>query len=361
MKKILAVLLALVLILGAVLAVGYFWPKPDVTPEVRRTVTEEEWNAWTTYQNYTIDQSYGEDIEYRIINKYTEYALQFEDGTTILFIDDKQYSLEETEEGYAAYDCTDIGFTHDGLLSGGYVYDEFTYSEELGAYVLDMIDEMGAYWEIKFEDGVPTGLIYYEYTDGEVSFTIINTYINVGTTVIDIPDYEIKGRPGSEVRREVTEEEWNIGVSIDNYSGSYHSFVDGTFEMSSFQCAGNAIEIDGIIYIVEDGKTYELVEEDGTWTAVEFDSTAGPIPTVLPEGLKYEDFEYSADRNGYVPKEGSGIDVNIVIGFSEGEIAFIMIQESFDKNDPAYYNLITFDIAEVGNAVIDIPDYVMAE
>lgn len=191
-RNFLAILLFLTFIAVAVMTSGCFWLKsvtedppvkeePPVTvdppvisdPEVRYTVTEEEWNAWTTYPNYTIEQYYG---DYRILNKYTVDALQFEDGGTILFIGDKQYNLEMTDDGYSAYDCTDLAYSHSGLLSGGYVYDEFTYNEELRAYVLDMLDEMGAIWEVRFENGVPVSILYKEYTDGEVSLVISSTY-----------------------------------------------------------------------------------------------------------------------------------------------------------------------------------------
>ena len=46
--------------------------------EVRYTVTEEEWNAWTTHKNYTIEQYYG-NIDHFII-KYTDNAIEFEQG-----------------------------------------------------------------------------------------------------------------------------------------------------------------------------------------------------------------------------------------------------------------------------------------
>lgn len=367
MKKILVILLFIALIAGAVIAAGHFFPKLDTNPpvngdpEVRYTVTEEEWNTWTTYENYTIKQNYGKNGEYSITNKYTEYALQFEDGTIILFIEDKQYQLEKTEEGYAAYDCTALEYSHSGLLSGGYVYDEFAYNEETGAYVLDMIEEIGSYWEVRFKNGVPVGLLYNEYTDGEVSYIISNTYTNVGTTVIDVPDYEIQEGPIDNTRREVTEEEWNIGVATSNHTGSYYSFIDGTFESYSYQCVGNAYEINGVIYVVEGGKTYELVENEGIWTAVEIDSSSTLVPTVLPQEFKYEDFEFSTERSGYIPKEGSGIDLNIIISFSDGQILFISTQGSLDPNDAAYANAIIFDIKEIGNAVIEIPDYVIAE
>ena len=52
--------------------------------EVRYTVTEEEWNVWTTYKNYTIEQYYG-DIDHFVI-KYTDNAIEFEKGQIKLYL-----------------------------------------------------------------------------------------------------------------------------------------------------------------------------------------------------------------------------------------------------------------------------------
>ena len=227
--------------------------------------------------------------------------------------------------------------------------------------MLDVIQDMGSILEVRFENGIPVSILYKEYTDGEVSFVISSTYINVGTTVIDIPDYEIKEIPVDDIRREVTEEEWNIGVSTENHSGSCDSFIDGVFESYSYRCIGNVYQIGETIYVVEDGKTYKLVENEGAWTAVVLDSSSNLVPTMIPQEFKYEDFEFSPEYSAYIPKEGSGVDLNIVIGFADGQILFILTQGSLDPNDPAYSNAFIFQMDEVGNAVIDIPDYVIAE
>jgi PBP1b-binding outer membrane lipoprotein LpoB len=92
--------------------------------EVRYTVTQEEWNAWTTHKNFTIEQSWD---GYTVINKYTEEALQMEDGNIVLFLGDKQYQLLETESGYVAYDVTVLEFANNGLLSGGFLLPEASY------------------------------------------------------------------------------------------------------------------------------------------------------------------------------------------------------------------------------------------
>ena len=111
---------------------------------VRYTVTEEEWNSWVTCQNYTIEQ-YNE--KYHLVHKYTEYA--FTAGDTIIIVKgDQENQLEKRADGYFAFNCTEYDYWHDGLLSGGYVYDEFTYDEVICAYVLDLMEEMGARWEV---------------------------------------------------------------------------------------------------------------------------------------------------------------------------------------------------------------------
>ena len=95
----------------------------------------------------------------------TDNAIEFEKGQIILFEGDKQYSIRETENGYVASDATGLEFTQGELLGGGYVYDEFVYDEELGAYVLDLVAEMGMYWEVRFEDGIPVSVIYNEFEE----------------------------------------------------------------------------------------------------------------------------------------------------------------------------------------------------
>ena len=169
-------------------------PKSDSTvtdtpaPEIRYTITEEEWNAWTTYKNYTIQ--YVSD-EYNFVHKYTNDALEFDDGTIILYIGDRQYELKEKDDGYVARDCTWLQYSNDGLLADGYVYDEFVYDEEIGAYVLDAFDESRERWEVKFENGIPVSVIYEKFNDdGEATVeTSLHLYKEVGTTVINIPEY----------------------------------------------------------------------------------------------------------------------------------------------------------------------------
>ena len=328
-----------------------------VYEEVRYTVTEEEWNYWTTHKNYTIEQYYGDD---RIINKYTEGALQFEDGDIILFIDDKQYTLYETEDGYVAHDVTNLEFTNNGLLSGGYVYDEFTYDETRCAYVLDLIEESGMIWEVKFEDGVPVSVVYNEIEDGVITFTSTSNYINVGTTVVDIPEYVFEEEVEDTTRYTTTEEEWNLNLGAGNYSGSILSLIDGDFLKYSYKCTNNAIELDGMLVVFEGDTTYMLQESEGVWYAFELEEGLG-IPTMVPQGVNFSDYEYNENNKIYVPKVKTGAELYYSFGFADGALSYVLLQTTLDESDPEYYEVMAFTIEEIGTVVIEIPEYIILE
>ena len=323
---------------------------------VRYTVTEEEWNRWTTYPNYTIEQYYDGEL---ILNKYTEDALEFQDGDIILFIDDKQYSLNETDDGYVAHDVTFMEFSHGGLLRGGYIYDEFTYNEELGAYVLDLIAEEGMYWEVRFEDGVPVSILYKEYKDGVEALVVRSNYLNVGTTVIDIPEYVFEEEDTT--RYTATEEEWNTNLNAGSYSGMITNFSEDDPTSISYKCTSNAIEFAGMIVVFEGYKMYQLQELEGVWYAFELEDGLG-IPTMVPHGLNFSDYEYSENDKMYVPKEETGAELYYSFGFKDGVLSYVMIQTTLDESNPEYYGEFTvFSISEIGTVEIEIPEYIILE
>jgi hypothetical protein len=250
------------------------------------------------------------------------------------------------------------------LLAGGYVYDEFTYDEEVCAYVLDLMEEMGARWEVKFENGVPVSIVYTEVTvvDGvEKTNVMTKLYTNVGTTVINVPEYVVEEEP----RKTVTEEEWNIGVSLRNFAGDFISVVDpDTFElyMCSFKYTENAIELDGKIIVFEGDKKYMLEEIDGTWYATEWNEYDF-LATLIPTDLDFNDFEYFESRDLYIPKEATDSGIYYCFGFENGKLSSIHAQKSLNFEVPEYLEdvLFSFYVSEIGTAVIDVPEYVIVE
>lgn len=325
--------------------------------EVRYTVTEEEWNALITYNNYTIEQYYG---NIHLIHKYTDEALQFEDGDIILFIDDKQYSLEETEEGYVAYDCTGMNYSHNGLLSGGYVYDEFTYDETLGAYVLEVTEEVHKRWEVRFENGVPVSITYKKY-DGDIETVVSRSlYTNVGTTIIDIPDYVFAQEVEDNTRHTVTEEEWNLNLNAGNFVTTMFVYTEDAVFEYTYKCTGDAVEIDENIVAFDGDKTYLLEEIDGTWYGYELYNFSF-LSTLMPLGLNFSDYEYLEAYNLYMPKEKTGVEFYYLFGFEDGKISYVVLKTTMDSSDSAYYDSIYFSIDEIGTAVINVPEYIIIE
>ena len=370
MKKILSILCFLAVLVSCMALGGCSFVSESTNSEsasesqsngVRYTVTEDEWDSWVTYQNYTIEQ-YNE--KYHLVHKYTEYA--FTAGDTIIIVKgDQEYQLEKRASGYFAFNCTEYDYWHDGLLSGGYVYDEFTYDEVICAYVLDLMEEMGARWEVKFENGVPVSIILIEVTvvDGVQKTSVLTSlYTNVGTTVIDLPEYVLEEERNP--RRTVTEEEWNSCINVGNFAGNFTSIIDidnYEFYYCSFKYTGNALMLDGNIIVFEGDKKYVLGEINGAWYATEWNEYE-ICPTLIPSDFKFEDFEYHDQTGRYIQKVNTGLDLYYSFAFEDGVLVLIGVQKSYDQEDPGYWDAFHFSIDEIGTVeTIEVPEYVIVE
>ena len=341
MKKITLIFILLFVLIVALVGCQ---PKPQTdgpSNEIRYTVTEDEWNAWTTYKNYTIEQF---NDSYSLVHKYTPYALEFESGTIILYEGYKQYCLIETEDGFLARDYTWLDFSHEGLLGGGYVYDEFVYDEEICAYVLDVMEEEGARWEVRFENGVPKSVIYKEATlEGSVETVAVTTslYTNVGTTVIDIPEFEYE----DELYGPKYEEALSLLANGD-YEGARTAFEevkyykDSRTYLSKFHYMPISFE-------------YDLIGKKGT-NYVAYNGLNLPTGeiTMRPEAQAINHFEY--DEYGNVIKQTLVVNTD-----GEPEISYIeYTYDSYGKLIAAYSNYAdgseiyyAFEYDEKGNII----------
>ena len=194
----------------------------------------------------------------------------------------------------------------------------------------------------------------------ETVSTIESYYTNVGTTVIDIPEYVFAEDEDDDVRKTVTEDEWNLYVNEGNFAGIFYTLIEDEYSEYSFKSSGNAMEIDGKYIVFDSGKKYMLREQDGVWYASEwneFDICA----TMIPAGLSFDDFVYSEGLEMYVQKEDTGTEIFYSIGFEDGVLTHILVQESLDPTDPGYLEIFGFDVTEIGGVEIDVPEYVIAE
>ena len=112
--------------------------------------------------------------------------------------------------------------------------------------------------------------------------------------------------------------------------------------------------------VFEGDKVYLLQNAEGTWYAMEMDSSE-LIPGIIPAEINMSDYEYSEIDKRYIPKETTGKELYYSFGFRDGALSYVMIQTTLDSNNPEYYNLIAYTITEIGTVEIEIPEYTIIE
>ena len=153
----------------------------------RYTVTEEEFIAAVTVKNYTITESDG------TVSKYTEEGYIFGDGTISVFVDGIVYDLEESNgkwyaktEGFSA-DSSYINIWMDWAD----MWDILEYNKSKKGYY---VEDGGSSVLIQFKNGVLVKFKMSLVID-DMGGSVEYTFSNVGTTVIDIPEFTILMSP----------------------------------------------------------------------------------------------------------------------------------------------------------------------
>ena len=331
--------------------------------EIRYTVTPEEWDAAVVENNFTVERIEGGETV--TIQKYTDYALDV-DGSVFMFIDDKIYELVEEEDGWFAYDCTYLEFSPSFLLDGCDMAD-FEYDEIEQAYFYKYWEDYGYTIALRFENGLPVSMTLVDIEDE--SNVIIRLFTNVGTTVIEIPeDYTIVEDDDPITLSPVTEEVWNSFVGETNFE--YGIFISGIVDSEFYseghnvKSTGNALVIDDVIYVLEDGKYYVLEETADGWIATETTLPAFCFTSLL-EGLHYNDYEFYAETGYYVPKEVAENEPYCELLFDENGVlvAIFIYNDNVSENpEVAGADLSTMiGFYDIGNTVIEVPEYTIVE
>ena len=323
---------------------------PETTPIFE--VTAEEWDAMTRELNYSVEivHAYG-NIGYQ---KYTEYAIEL-NGEIIIFVEDKQFNLTETATGWVAYDCTFINYGHGGLLKDA-AFEDYFFDESVSAYVNKNYEEVGMRHEISFENGIVVASITF-LTDEESTVLSELYFTDIGSTVIDIPEFTFYYDLEADPAKLVTEEQWNLCINEKNFAGEMSVFVDMDFYDCIFRSSDNAIEIDGEIIVTDSDTRYALKEIDGVWYAVEYDGI------VIQEwsGLSFDNFEYDNQYEMYVQKNCDGAEVCYSFAFENGILTYVQIERAWDPELSYYTEAIGIFITEIGTVTIDVPEFVIAE
>lgn len=336
------------------------WVESVPEDEIRYTVTAEEWEALVNEKNYTWERFYNGEIY--TIQKYTEYAMDI-DGDVYLYIEDKIYQLVEEEDGWFAYDCTYLELWHLGLLETFDMID-FEYDESKQAYLYKYWEEYGYKLEVRFENGIHTSLTMIEVgNESNVSVRLVH---NVGTTVIEIPEYTIvEDDYDYPVYSYVTEEVWNsfAGGTNFEYYIFMSNFVGSDFysEVHTVKSVGNAISVDDVIYVFEDGKYYVLEETASGWIATESELPTFCFTSLL-EGLSYNDFDFDENTGFFVPKEDVEEDEPYSeVTFDEnGNLLTLFIYNDNLSDNPETEGMdlaTVISFSNIGTTVINVPEY----
>ena len=118
--------------------------------------------------------------------------------------------------------------------------------------------------------------------------------------------------------------------------------------------------MDGKIIVFENDKKYLLEEVDGVWYAKEWNEY-DLSQTLIPSEFNFDDFAYSESMQMYIQKEETGTELFYNIGFEDGVLTSIIIQQSLDPADPGYMEIFGFSVSEFGTAEIDVPEYIIVE
>jgi hypothetical protein len=203
------------------------------------------------------------------------------------------------------------------------------------------------------------------------SDVIIRLFTNVGTTVIEIPeDYTIVKEEVEEPATPfpVTEEVWNsfVGKTTFDCVVFISGLVDSEFysEAHFVKSVGNALSIDGVIYVLEDGKYYVLEETADGWIATETTLPAFCLTSLL-EGLHYNDYEFYAETGYYVPKEVAENEPYCELLFDEnGALVVIFIYNDNVSENPEVAGAdlsAMIGFYDIGNTVIEVPEYTIVK
>ena len=161
--------------------------------EIRHTVTKEEFIAALNIRNFTltIPSSDGTDA---VVTKYTEDGVDDLDlGRKTVFVDGVAYDLKQVDGKWIAtpkrVGSSQDEYYIDYMFDGIGMWDEVKYDEAKMGYYAG--DEDGSSTLFQFKNGVLVKIETITVFDSTSITTTTMLISNVGTTVIDIPEFTI--------------------------------------------------------------------------------------------------------------------------------------------------------------------------
>ena len=383
MKKLLSLtLVALVLLTSLVscdmeTAKGYlinfleqFTTTTETQEEFRTTITEEEWNATFQSANFTITVTAGDEGGRITV---TDSAIIYEVNTGeismgILVDVANECLLSETKAGWLAYymEGLSAGLGESGSITLGMIgispdedsFAKLVYNEETESYTLN---EDGVNAEFFFEDGL---LSKGTISAGEGDYAQSYEITNVGTTVIEIPEYTIindgkvdPSKASADVRTTVTNEELAPYLELRNFTINAGVMIAYMGVDVSLKVADTALELyaDYMGEVMQqyvalvDGKFYSIEQYGDGYLATDTGATMDDFNTAIETAREYMSTEYlTYDEEGrYYKVNVEGVELYLY--FENGELVKgVYITEGVE---------IILTLADIGTTTVTLPEF----
>lgn len=387
MKKLLSLtLVALVLLTSLVscdmeTAKGYlinfleqFTTTPDTQEEFRTTITKEEWNAAFNSTNFTIEMVYGESGALIVVDGAAiKYEINEGEYSVSILVDvENECMLSETKAGWLAFYME--GLSAELGESGGVTLEmigmspeegsfaKLVYNEETESYTLN---EDGVNAEFFFEDGLlAKGTISTGEGDHAQSYEITN----VGTTVIEIPEYTIindgkvdPSKASADVRTTVTNEELAAYLELRNFTINAGIMIAYMGVDVSLKVADTALELyaDYMGEVMQqyvalvDGKFYSIEQYGDGYLATDMDATMDDLNAAIETAREYMSTEYlTYDEEGrYYKVNVEGLELYLY--FENGQLVKgVYITEGVE---------IILALADIGTTEVILPEFTIDE
>ncbi|MBR2381810.1 MAG: hypothetical protein IKA84_04900 [Clostridia bacterium] len=387
MKKLLSLTLVALVLLSSLVscdmetAKGYlvnfleqFTTTAETQKEIRTTITEEEWNATFKSTNFTITVTAGDEGgRIAVTDSAIIYEVNTGEISMGIFVDvANECLLSETKAGWLAYYMEGLsaelgemgGITLEmiGLSPDESSFAELVYNEETKAYTISYEGSSGEFF---FEDGL---LSKGTISVGEGEYAQTYEIANVGTTVIEIPEYTItndgKVDPSNapaDVRTTVTDEELAAHLEMRNFTINagtmeYYLGID-----ASLKVADTAAEL-SVKYMYEamqqyvalvDGKFYSIEEYGDGYLATDMDATMDQLNEAIEFAREYMSTEYlTYDEEGRYYKlevENDGEFAELYLYFENGQVVKgVYMMDGVE---------IIMVLADVGTTTVTLPEF----
>lgn len=374
MKKLLSLMLVAVMLLAtlsltscdlaALFGGGSTTTTKEPQKEVRTTITELEWRKVYASTNYELKME-AEDIKIALISTGTVAYVDYMGLKLFIDIETGMY-ISESEAGYVGMVIGESMFGEDMSLGGiGFLpeikFSELVYDETKKIYTYANDEAIG---EFQFENGT---LVYGVIMPADTSIEGMYEIKNVGTTVLELPEYNNisdgiiePSKAGKDVVTTITDEQlsklfaennFTINASIIVYDIDLKITENATEATMSMLGMGGSSSYSVLI----DGEWYDLEEDyyTGEYLAKKASEGSSMADSFgdISEFLTLEKLTYNEAGRYYEYKDE---EMEAYFYFENGTLVqFVVCGEMLTEGKTE----IIFTVSDIGTTKVDLPEY----